>query len=100
MAVSEMHRQAGDLMINSEGIAERGLLIRHLVMPGEIAGTGHIMDFLSKKVSPDTYVNIMAQYRPCGRAFKHPIINRGINQIEYNKALVEARKAGITRFDF
>jgi len=99
MAVKEMHRQVGDLQINDLGIAERGLLVRHLVMPEKLAGTGEIMNFLASEISANTYVNIMPQYRPCGSAFTVDKIARSITREEYYEALDAARKEGITRLD-
>ncbi len=98
-AIKEMHRQVGDLIINEEGIAERGLIIRHLVMPNGIAGTEKIMEFIAKEISPNTYVNVMDQYRPCGRAPEDPVINRMITAYEYRKAIEAAKKAGLKRLD-
>ena len=63
-AVREMHRQVGDLVMNEAGVAQRGLLVRHLVMPDGLAGTREIMEFLAREISPNTYVNVMGQYRP------------------------------------
>jgi len=99
LAVSEMYRQAGDLEINSGGIAERGLLVRHLVMPGGIAGTEKIMEFLSREVSTDTYVNIMPQYRPCGGAWENSRLNRSISMSEFKLAIQDGINAGISRLD-
>jgi putative pyruvate formate lyase activating enzyme len=99
MAVKEMHRQVGDLQINDLGTAERGLLVRHLVMPEKLAGTGEIMHFLASEISANTYVNIMPQYRPCGSAFTVDKIARSITREEYYEALDAARKEGITRLD-
>ncbi len=99
MAVKEMHRQVGDLQINDLGIAECGLLVRHLVMPDKLAGTGEIMHFLASEISANTYVNIMPQYRPCGSAFTVDKIARSITREEYYEALDSARKEGITRLD-
>jgi putative pyruvate formate lyase activating enzyme len=99
MAVKEMHRQVGDLRINHLGIAERGLLVRHLVMPEKLAGTSEIMHFLTREISANTYVNIMPQYRPCGKAFTVDKIARSITREEYSEALDAAGKAGITRLD-
>ncbi|MEW6140571.1 MAG: radical SAM protein [Thermodesulfobacteriota bacterium] len=98
-AVREMHRQVGDLQINENGIATRGLLVRHLVMPKDLAGTRQIMRFLAREISPNTYVNIMDQYRPCGEAFKDPDIARSINREEYAHAIEMAKEEGITRLD-
>ena len=71
-AVKEMHRQVGDLVVDESGVARRGLLVRHLVLPDDLAGTREIMEFLAREISPRTYVNVMGQYRPCGRAGEHP----------------------------
>jgi putative pyruvate formate lyase activating enzyme len=98
-AIKEMHRQVGDLIINEKGLAERGLLVRHLVMPGGLAGTREAMRFLAQEISPNTYVNIMAQYRPCGEAAKYPPLNRRITQAEYDEALAIAQEEGIHRLD-
>lgn len=98
-AIAEMHRQAGDLEIDSGGLATHGLLVRHLVMPGNAAGTKEAMAFLAREISPNTYVNIMDQYRPCGKAFGHSLIGRSITHDEYMRALEWARSAGISRLD-
>jgi putative pyruvate formate lyase activating enzyme len=98
-AVSEMFRQVGDLLINPQGIAERGLLIRHLVMPEGLAGTRSIMDFLATEISDLTYVNVMPQYRPCGNAWEIPVLRRPIEMEEYREALQEAIDAGLSRLD-
>ncbi|MFC2116998.1 radical SAM protein [Bacteroidota bacterium] len=98
-AVSEMYRQVGDLILNSEGLADRGLLIRHLVMPDGIAGTRNVMEFLSREISTDTYVNIMPQYRPCGHTSEISSLRRPIEMMEFREALQDALDAGITRLD-
>lgn len=98
-AIQEMHRQVGDLTIDPRGIAERGLLVRHLVLPGGLAGTKQVMRFLAREVSPNTYVNIMAQFRPCGEAMEHPPLNRRITSAEYEEALRMAHEEGIRRLD-
>jgi putative pyruvate formate lyase activating enzyme len=98
-ALKEMHSQVGDLNIDSSGIAERGLLVRHLVMPAGISGTKEVMEFLSKEISPYTYVNVMDQYRPCGTAYRDDNINRRISSKEYSEALERAKAAGLKRLD-
>ncbi len=98
-ALWEMHRQVGDLQIDPSGIAMRGVLVRHLVMPGGMAGTPEVCDFIARSISPNTYVNIMNQYRPCGRAREVPELRRGITSQEYEAALDAARKAGLKRLD-
>jgi putative pyruvate formate lyase activating enzyme len=75
-AVKEMHRQVGDLVINEDGLATRGLLVRHLVLPNKLAGSFKVIDFLAEQISPHTAINVMDQYRPCFRANSHPKINR------------------------
>ncbi len=95
-AVSEMHRQVGDLAVNSQGIAERGLLIRHLVLPGGLAETGKIVEFISR-LSKNSYVNIMAQYRPEYRALKYPELSRRISSKEFKDAISLAEEAGLSR---
>lgn len=98
-AVKEMHRQVGDLVMDEQGIALRGLLVRHLVLPGGLAGTEEIARFLAEEVSRDTYINLMDQYRPCYRAREHPPLDRPITAEEYASAMEVARKAGLHRFD-
>ena len=98
-AFKEMHSQVGDLKIDKNGIAERGLLVRHLVMPNGIAGTKEVMEFLSKEISANTYVNVMDQYRPCGTAYQDEYINQRISSKEYSAALQWAKSAGIIRLD-
>lgn len=98
-AIKEMHRQVGDLVLNEEGIAVQGLLVRHLVMPNDVAGTRKAMRFLARAISPDTYVNLMDQYRPCGQAFSYPEIARPITSKEFDQALKIARQEGIHRLD-
>jgi putative pyruvate formate lyase activating enzyme len=97
--ILEMHQQVGDLVTDNSGVAQRGLLIRHLVMPDGLAGTKEIMNFLSEKISTNTYVNIMSQYRPCGVAHKVKPLSRHISAKEYKDALQIAKQEGITRFD-
>jgi putative pyruvate formate lyase activating enzyme len=98
-AIVEMHRQVGDLEIDERGIAVRGLLVRHLVMPDDMAGTRQAMRFLATEVSRNTYVNIMNQYRPCGRAYDHPGIDRSVTREEYTRAVQIAREEGMERLD-
>ena len=98
-AVAEMHRQVGDLCLDERGIALRGLLVRHLVLPEDLAGTAGGMSWLAAEISRDTYVNIMAQYRPCYRAGEYPGLGRRITHAEYTAAMQAARQAGLHRFD-
>lgn len=96
-AVKEMHRQVSDLYINEQNIAVKGLLVRHLVMPEGTAGTGNIMKFLAEEVSPNTYVNLMNQYFPCGGAARDKLVGRRITPEEFAKAYEQTVNAGIRR---
>lgn len=96
-AVSEMHRQVGDLVIGKNGIAQRGLLIRHLVLPNGIAGTEKVMKFIAS-LSKETYVNLMDQYHPTNKADQYPELNRRITSDEFQEALTLAQKEGLHRF--
>lgn len=98
-ALIEMHRQVGDLVIDEGGIARRGLLVRHLVLPGGLADTDKVMGFIADRISPNTYVNIMPQYRPCGRAAEVEGLGRFPSRSDFIDALKAARAAGITRLD-
>jgi putative pyruvate formate lyase activating enzyme len=98
-ALVEMHRQVGDLVTDASGIAKRGLLVRHLVLPDDLAGTRDIMRFIYLSISPDTYVNIMSQYRPCGRAHETPGLSRSITAEEFWAAIQSAKEEGISRLD-
>ena len=98
-ALTEMHRQVGDLTCNENGIAERGLLIRHLVLPRGLAGTGDIMKFIATDISSNSYVNIMAQYRSCGRASEIEGLSTRLTPKEFETAYQAAIEEGITRLD-
>jgi putative pyruvate formate lyase activating enzyme len=98
-ALKEMHRQVGDLIVDDSGIARKGLLIRHLVLPGGMAGTRKIMRFIAREISTRSYVNIMSQYRPCGRAAEISGLNTNLSSTDYQAALREAKEEGITRLD-
>lgn len=98
-AVKEMHRQAGNLVMDSSGVAVKGLIVRHLVMPNDVANTREVMTFLAEKISRDTYVNVMDQYHPCGKATTDTVINRRITRNEYIAAVRWARDAGLHRLD-
>lgn len=97
--IKEMHRQVGDLIIDEKGIALRGLLVRHLVLPGGIAGTEEVVRFIAEEISRDTYINIMDQYYPCYKAFEYPPLDRRITTEEYSAAINMAIKAGLKRID-
>ena len=98
-AVLEMHRQVGDLQIGQDGIAIRGLLVRHLVLPNDLAGTEEVVSFLSSQVSPNTYLNVMSQYRPAFNARRFPKLSRPVKSEEYHAAFRMAQAAGMERLD-
>ena len=100
-AIREMHRQVGDLVIDETGLAQRGLLVRHLLMPGEAADFNSIIEFIVREISPHTHVNIMEQYRPAGKvgATRYPEINRRISIEELKRVYTAARTLGLYRFD-
>jgi putative pyruvate formate lyase activating enzyme len=98
-AVKEMHRQVGDLVLDEQGIARRGLLVRHLVMPGDISGTESVLRFLAEEISRDTSLNLMDQYHPCYRAGDNPPLDRPLTRQEYQRALACADRLGLHRLD-
>jgi putative pyruvate formate lyase activating enzyme len=99
VAVREMHRQVGDLVLDGAGVARRGLLVRHLVLPQGLAGTESILAFLSGEISPRTYLNLMDQYRPCYQASSDPDLSRRITRAEYVQAQELAVRQGLRRLD-
>ncbi|RMH09894.1 MAG: radical SAM protein [Nitrospirae bacterium] len=96
-ALKEMHRQVGDLVLDEDGIAVRGLLVRHLVLPENLAGTEEVMRFLAHEISRDTYVHIMDQYYPAAKASRHPVLNRRVRTYEVEAAIAQARACGLYR---
>ena len=98
-AVKEMHRQVGDLQIDEPGVAQRGLLVRHLVLPNRLAGTQEIVKFLAQEVSTNTYLNIMTQYRPSYKAFNIPQLARPVSEQEFSEAINLAHQQGLDRLD-
>ncbi len=98
-AVREMHRQVGDLKIDQRGLAYRGLLVRHLILPNQLAGTSAVVEFLATKISKHSYLNLMDQYRPAYKAHQYPELDRPITNNEYQEAIALARNAGLYRFD-
>jgi len=97
-AIKEMHRQVGDLEID-HGVAQRGLLVRHLVLPNNLAGTEEVVSFLARKISPNTYLNIMAQYHPCYKAYDLPQLACSVSEPEFNQAVELAYQQGLSRLD-
>ena len=98
-AVKEMHRQVGDLQIGPDGLARRGLLVRHLVLPNDVAGSAAVLRFIAEEVSPATYLNLMTQYRPCYRAGHYPGLDRRPSAAEFAEAFGLARRFGLDRLD-
>ncbi len=96
-AVKEMYRQVGDLVLDENGLAKRGVLIRHLVLPNDVAGSKRVMEFIAKELSKDAWVNVMAQYYPTYRAWEYPEIARRITLKEYYEVVEYARSLGIHR---
>ncbi len=96
-AIKEMHRQVGDLVVNQEGVATRGLLVRHLVLPNNLAGSKEVFNFLAKEISTNTFLNIMEQYYPAYKAYDYPELSRPITPEEYQEAVNWAREVGLKR---
>lgn len=98
-AIREMHQQVGRLKMDNEGTAYKGLLIRHIVMPNNLADIRSIMHFIVKAISPLSYVNIMAQYRPCYEAFAIENISRPITKSEFDEAVKIVMEEGLERIE-
>jgi putative pyruvate formate lyase activating enzyme len=98
LALKEMFRQVGDLVVE-KGIARRGLIIRHLVLPNRIGGTEKFLKFVADNLSKNTYLNIMRQYRPEYKATEYPELSRQLKRKEYTEALKWAKKYGLNRLD-
>ncbi|MFQ5770080.1 MAG: radical SAM protein [bacterium] len=97
--IREMYRQVGDLVLDQYGIAKRGVLLRHLVMPDDLKGTRAIMSWIARELSPTTYVNVMSQYRPTYKADRYPEIDRSLTSSEFRKAVKITEEAGLERLD-
>ncbi len=98
-AIKEMHRQVGELVMDDKGLAVRGLLVRHLVLPKGLAGTREIMKFIVRSISPNTYVNIMSQYRPFGNALEMKPLNTPLPIEDFRQATEVAKEEGVLRLD-
>jgi len=96
-AIKEMHRQVGDLVLDKDGIAVRGIIVRHLVLPNGLAGSEKNFEFLSKEISKDTFLNIMDQYCPYFKAFQYPELSRRITDEEFQETIKLAKKFGLKR---
>jgi len=99
LAIKEMYRQVGDLVVDERGIARRGLILRHLVLPNGVSGAKEVIRFVAEELSPTTYINLMDQYRPEHRAHEFPEISRRLKREEYQEALKWARHYGLKRLD-
>ncbi|MBN2012531.1 radical SAM protein [candidate division KSB1 bacterium] len=95
--IREMHRQVGDLQLNDLGVAVKGLMVRHLVMPGDITASNEIMKFIAEEISTNTYINIMQQYQPYDKALTDKVINRSIRMDEFQAVVQQARSYGLHR---
>jgi len=98
-AVREMHRQVGDLVLDDDGIAQRGLLVRHLVLPGDAAASESVLRFITDELGPRTYLNLMDQYRPCYRADQIPQLDHPLSRTEYERVRRIALDLGLHRLD-
>ncbi|MDI3281547.1 MAG: radical SAM protein, partial [Bacillota bacterium] len=96
-AVKEMQRQVGDLVVDERGLAVRGLIIRHLILPADEASTAEVLAFIAREISPHAFVNLMDQYYPAYRAWRHPPLDRRITPAELEAARRAAREVGLTR---
>lgn len=97
-AVKEMHRQVGDLQLDADGLAYRGLIVRHLVLPDNMAATDQVINFIAKEISRHTYINIMDQYYPAYQAKNFPPLHRKLHFHEYKSAVETVKTAGLYRF--
>jgi putative pyruvate formate lyase activating enzyme len=98
-AILEMHRQVGTAKPTNSGLINRGLMIRHLVMPNNVSGTKEVIDWVAENLPKDTYLNLMSQYRPMYKAFEYPEISRTISRKEYEDVINWAKAAGLTNLD-
>ena len=94
-ALKEMHRQVGNLVTANIGVARSGLIVRHLVLPEDLSGTKKIMRFIARKISPHTYISLMAQYFPAYQAGQFPLLSRRINREEYREAFQAFKEEGL-----
>ncbi len=97
IAIKEMHRQVGDLKVNREGVAKKGLLVRHLVLPNDLSKTEGVLRFIKEEVSENTFINIMGQYRPFYKAFDHPELSKAITSREHRRYVEFAEQIGLKR---
>jgi len=94
-ALKEMYRQVGELQVDEEGTAIRGLIIRHLVLPGGVAGTPQVLSWIARELSPTVHVSLLSQYFPAHRALGHPLLGRKLTWEEYDAAIAAFEAAGL-----
>jgi putative pyruvate formate lyase activating enzyme len=94
-AIREMHRQVGELVVDNKGVAQRGLIVRHLILPNNIAGSRQSLNWLAKEVSPKVTISLMSQYHPTHKAYKYSLLSRPVNIAEYEEALKAMEEAGL-----
>lgn len=94
-AIKEMHRQVGNLVLDGQGVAISGMIVRHLVLPGDLSNTFAALDFLSKEISPEVHISLMSQYHPCHNAEGHPVLSRRLAKEEYARAVEYAVSLGL-----
>ncbi|NMA03697.1 MAG: radical SAM protein, partial [Clostridiales bacterium] len=95
LALKEMDQQVNGLKVDGKGVAYKGLLIRHLVLPGGLEDTKEVLKFIKEELSPDCLVNLMNQYRPCHKAFEYKEIAKGLSFMEYKQAYDYAKELGL-----
>ncbi|MEK7449499.1 MAG: radical SAM protein [Planctomycetota bacterium] len=95
LALKEMYRQVGNLVTDENGIARRGLLVRHLVLPQDKAGSFDSLEFIVREISGTAYLSLMSQYHPCYQAHQHPVLNRRLSRAEYEKVVNDAESLGL-----
>ncbi len=98
VAIREMYRQVGDLVVDEKGVATRGLLVRHLVLPNDLANSEKVITFLADEISKDTYLNLMAQYHPTYKAHKSPLLDQCITTEEYRRVVMLAKEHGLRHY--
>lgn len=99
-AIKEMYEQVDNLKTDGRNIAYRGLLIRHLIMPQNLAGADEIFRYIAEEISKDTYINIMVQYYPAHKAFKYEELSRRISEREYKTAIEIVTEVGLKRINY
>ena len=94
-AIKEMYRQVGELTLDAEGIAQKGLIIRHLILPNDLADSEQILEWIAHELSPHTAISLMSQYFPMHKAKRYPLISREIRYSEYIRVIKKSRELGL-----